>query len=130
MENLSDVAAEKINKELWEDKAKIIYERLIHELNFSVKKDDEESLFKEINKNVSIGFDTNYFFKLVITENKVDERLRKAYLNILNKYASKDFIGDTIIENEIIGGYIKIDSLDDINIVFENTKNLKSIYWE
>jgi uncharacterized protein YifE (UPF0438 family) len=132
MENLNNIALDKTNKDLWEEKAKIIYEKLINEFNFSVYNDDEECLYKEINKNISIGFDINYYFGFILKNNELDEMLRMGYAMLLRKYVKNDFIGKIINENNIIGGYIKIDCLNDISVVFENYKNLEEecLKWE
>jgi len=125
MEKLNNIALNKTNKDHWEENAKIIYEKLINEFNFSVESDDEECLYKEIDKNVNIGFDINYYFGFILKENKLEEILREKYIMMLDKYVLNDFIGNIIKTNKLIGGYIKIDYLNDINKVFENYKNLE-----
>jgi len=125
MENLNNIVLNKTNKDHWEGNAKIIYEKLIKEFNFSIEHDDEECLYKEIDKNVNIGFDINYYFGFILKENKLEEKLREKYIMMLNKYVINDFIGNFINTNKLIGGYMKIDDLNDINIVFENYKNLE-----
>jgi uncharacterized protein YifE (UPF0438 family) len=125
MENLNNIALNKTNKHHWEENAKIIYEKLINEFSFSVESNDEECLYKEIDKNVNIGFDINYYFGFILKENKLEEKLREKYIMLLNEYVINDFIGNIINTNKLIGGYIKIDYLNDINKVFENYKNLE-----
>jgi uncharacterized protein YifE (UPF0438 family) len=124
-ENLSNITLGKTNKNMWEEKAKIIYEKLTQEYCFSVEEDDEESLFKKIDENVNIGFDITYFFGFIIKGNKTDKILREKLLKILCTYISSGFIGSIIITNRILGGNIKIDNLNDIRIVFENYKCLE-----
>ena len=125
MESLNDMASGKINKEHWEENAKTIYDKLVNDFGFSVNDDDKECLSKKIGENINIGFDISYFFGFVIENSALDRDLRKKCLGLLNRFRSSDFIGKTIVTEKIIGGYIKIDDLNDLNIVFENYKKLE-----
>ena len=131
MENLDNSTCGKTNKDLWEEKAKIIYDKLINEYNFTVFEDDEESLHKKLNNIVSIGFDITYFFGFIFNENNEAseiEKERKKCLSILRKFAARNFLGRMIINDKIIGAPVRIDEIDDIDLVFINYSELEERY--
>jgi len=133
MENLDNKTKNITNKDLWEDKAKTIYNKLIQEHNFSILDNDEESLHKKINDSVSIVFDITYFLGFVINENISKSDLfdeKEKCHSVLKKYFKNKFIGNKLFSDRVIGGYIRIDELNDINIVFENYKNIQKEYEE
>ena len=123
--DISQMMKNKYNITLNEDKSKIIYDKLINEYNFSIDCYDEESLIKKINETISISFDVNYFFGLILENSKLDKGYREKYEKIMDNYISDGFIGNIINFDELIGGFIQIDNLYDINVVFENYRNLE-----
>ena len=130
-EDLSNKSSGKVNKNLWDNKAKMIYNKLLNELDFKIFNNDEESLYKKVNDNISIGFDISYYFGFVVDENDDPFEIRKERykcLQILKKYFSSKFLGKEAITDKIIGGYIRIDEINDIEIVFENYKKLEEEY--
>ena len=117
------------NKDLWEDKAKIIYNKLIQEHNFSIYNKDKETLHKKINDSVSIAFDLTYFFGFIMNYKSENIKTEKdKCLLVLSKYLENYFICNEIITDKIIGGYIKTDEINGIDIVFENFKNIEEEY--
>jgi hypothetical protein len=128
MENLNNIISGKTNRNLWDKKAMIIYDKLINEYNFSICNNDEEALYKEINKNTGLGFDVQYYFGFVIRNNNEMKNERSKCKLILEEFVKNNFIGNIIIENEIMGGYIKIDEIDDINQVYINYKKIEEEY--
>jgi hypothetical protein len=133
MENLHNTIASKTNMDLWEDRARVIYDKLKSDFDFSIYNNDEESLHKEINEIISIGFDITYFFGFIITKNNnLNKMLRERdkCLRVLAKYIANGFIEKITIKEKIIGGYIKMDDINDLNIVFENYRKLEEEYME
>jgi len=125
MEDLHNITTGETNKDHWDDKAKIIYDKLINEYGFNIYKKDEESLYKSIDENVSIGFDIEFYFGFIFKNERLKKSLRTKYENIIKKYADSGFIGNIFFGDKIIGGHIKIDNFDDINIVYSNYKALE-----
>jgi len=133
MNNLNYMTQGRTNKKLWDKKAKIIYDKLIKEYNFAVFNNDEESLYKKINEIVSIGFDVTFFFGFILNDKEERKAVTKEKIkciSILRKYKKNNFIANITGEKRIIGGYIRIDEIDDIGLVFENFVKLEKEYLE
>lgn len=94
-------------------------------IEFRIYKKDKESLYKKIDENISIGFDIEFFFGFIFKNKRLKKSIRTKYETIIKKYAESGFIGNIFFGDNIIGGHIKIDNFDDINIVFSNYKSLE-----
>jgi hypothetical protein len=112
------------NKDHWENKAKVIHEKLIRDYGFTVDTNNEGCLFKKIHDEYSIAFDVSYFFGLICPED-IPPDLRKKLKNTIGKYKDKGFITNLVNTNDLVGGCIRIDTFDDIDIVFSNFEALE-----
>ncbi|GHV73573.1 hypothetical protein AGMMS49940_08750 [Spirochaetia bacterium] len=133
MEYLDNKISGKTNKAFWDSTATLIYDKLVHEMNYSIAEDDEECLSKKINESVRIVFDVNYFFGLIINLDETPEELWEKYNTIMKKYINEGFVCKGAIEEHIqnwyvkgiLCGYIQIDNFTDITIVFDKYKKLE-----
>ncbi|GHV80113.1 hypothetical protein AGMMS49944_19040 [Spirochaetia bacterium] len=133
MEDLENKISGKTNKAHWDSKATLIYDKLVHEMNYIIADGDEECLSKKINESVRIVFDVKYFFGLIINLDETPEELWGKYNHIMKKYINEGFICKGAIKEHIqnwyvkgiMCGYIQIDNFTDINIVFDNYKRLE-----
>ena len=124
MENLMNRVIGETDKKHWHNKAKEIYDKLLSEYGFLIDGADEENLYKSIDENVSIGFDITFFFGFIVKNKHLNKALRIKYENIIKKYMNSGFIENIILEDELMGGYIKIDHVED-NIIFAAYKSLE-----
>ncbi|GHU70112.1 hypothetical protein FACS189450_04030 [Spirochaetia bacterium] len=115
-----------INKGHWDARARMIYEKLVSEYHYAVDKDDEECLFKEIKPGIRIAFDKTFYFGLVFTRSIPQEpSQRRQYEKALQKYISNGFICNIQRGDVLLGGYMPIDLIKNIAVVFQNFETLE-----
>jgi hypothetical protein len=114
------------NKDHWDARARMIYEKLVSEYHYAVDKDDEECLLKEIKPGIRIGFDKTFYFGLIFTRGIPQEPSQKRqYEKALQKYIDNGFICNIQRSDVLLGGYMPIDLIKDIAVVFQNFETLE-----
>jgi hypothetical protein len=129
MENLNNMSTGKTNKDHWDNEAKQIYDILKNDMNYSVYKTDEESLYKNVNKRICIAFDIHYYFGFIHNDDNEYEgkiQIHDKCVEILLKYFVSKFIVSPTFNEKMVGGYINIADVKDVNVVIEKYKQIES----
>jgi hypothetical protein len=111
-----DISADgtrKSNRDHWDARAGVIYDKLIAEQGFLVNDDDDESLYKPIMPGINLAFDNSFFCGFTCDKgaSKIEDDMQNLLLPFLYFLEDKGFIDKVLNWGHVIGGYIRLDDI-------------------